>query len=278
MNILSFNRREFTNEVINLVRLDSTPVGIKLYEKSDDVPKQAEEIKKQYTFCQFVTLARINQKICKVTKKNLWCAIAQTYLGLIRDFPEDIALRVVPARTATEEAYWNILNDIPRVEGGSKEAVLVSPLDIMPVDPDIILFFVNSDQLLRLLHGISYHNGERVASRTAAECGTCGEAVATTYCTGKPAIGVPCLGTRGFALSSPAEVILGLPISYAENFLEGLRITHYKWGPYPIRRWVNTPQSVRALYTKGTLTKKENEELYSLMNRLNKEDEVPDGS
>lgn len=212
------------------------------------------------TVCQLVTLARIHGQVVLGDKDNIVCGIAQAMLGLA-PFQKDQASRYAGLRVRDEEAYWNILRDMPKVPVGSREAVLLAPLEATPLEPESILVFADGARVLRLLHAVTWKTGERVAVRTAAEAGTCGEGIAAVTVTGKSVVAFPCYGTRAFGLVADDEIIFALPAGMIEDFMEGLEATHARMSPYPIRKWVHTPPSPRVFFIKPDLSPEQQAQL-----------------
>ncbi len=212
------------------------------------------------TVCQLVTLARIHGQVVLGDADNIVCGIARAMLGLA-PFQKDQASRYAGLRVRDEETYWNILRDMPKVPVGSREAVLVAPLEATPVEPESILVFADGARMLRLLHAVTWKTGERVAVRTAAEAGTCGEGIAAVTVTGKPVVAFPCYGTRAFGLVADDEIIFALPAGMIDDFMEGLEATHARMSPYPIRKWVHTPPPPRVFFIKPDLSPEQQAQL-----------------
>lgn len=248
-----------SQRVVELIRLPSSPVAVRLLHKGEPVPPDVQR-PAGMTVCQLVTLARIHGQAVLGDAESIVCGVARAMLGLAA-FQKDQAGRFAGLRVRDEEAYWNILRDMPKVPAGSREAVVVAPLEGTPVEPESILIFADGARMLRLLHAVTWKTGERVAVRTAAEAGTCGEAIAAVTVTGKPAVGFPCYGSRTFGLVADDEIIFALPAGMVGDFMEGLEATHARISPYPIRKWVSPPPSPRVYFIKPDLSPQEQEEL-----------------
>lgn len=220
--------RAYSRELAELLRLRTLPVAVKFSE--EELGGGAEP---PMTVCQMVSRARVFGETVVANRRTVFCVIAKRMLGLA-ELPPDVPERFAGLRTETAEAYARILDDMPKVELGRYSSVVISPLESVEGDPDVILVFANGAQMTRLLHAATWKTGERVSVRTAAEAGTCGEAIAAAFVRGSYTVAFPCYGTRVYGLAADDEIIFSYPASLAEELLEGLRRTH-EFAPYPPR-------------------------------------------
>lgn len=234
-------RKKISEGIMNLLRLRTLPVGVKLLKDPKELPPGGEILDEPLTFCQFVTCARVYGRTLGVTQENLVCAIAKGNLGF-SDFPAGLAKRFAIVRTSTADAFEKILQTGLRIESGRFKAALLAPLGEIPIDPDVVLLFADGAQMTRLIYAATYQTGERLNINTAAECGTCGEGVAAAFMKDKPTVSFPCYGTRRFALAEDNELIFSFPFRYSWEILRGLDITQKGGFKYPVLRQISSPQ------------------------------------
>lgn len=234
-------KKKISDGYMSILRLRTLPVGVKLFEKRENLPANCEILDQPYTFCQFVTLARVYGRTLGVINENLVCAVAKAFLGFA-DFPKDLAQRFAYVRTSTAEAFEKILQSGLRLKPNQTQAALVAPLEEIPINPDVVLLFGDGAQMTRLIYSATYETGERLNINTAAECGTCGEGVAAAFIKDKPTVSFPCYGTRRFALAEDNELIFSFPYKYSQEILRALNITHKGGFKYPILRQISSPQ------------------------------------
>jgi len=234
-------KEKISEGFMNLLRLRTLPVGVKLLKDRKELPPGCEILDEPLTFCQFVTYARVYGRTLGVSQENLVCAIAKGNLGFA-DFPAGLAKRFAIARTSTGEAFEKILKTGLRIEPGRFQAALVAPLEAIPIDPDVILLFADGAQMTRLIYASTYQTGERLNINTAAECGTCGEGVAAAFMKAKPTVSFPCYGTRRFALAEDNELIFSFPFHHAAEILRGLAMTDKGGFKYPILQQLSSPK------------------------------------
>jgi uncharacterized protein (DUF169 family) len=234
-------KKKISDGYMSILRLRTLPVGVKILGKKENLPGNCEIPDQPFTFCQFVTLARVYGRTLGVTSENLVCGIAKGCLGFA-DFPQDLPQRFAIVRTSTAETFEKILKTGLRLEPGKTKAVLVAPLEEITLDPDVVLLFGDGAKMTRLIYSATYETGERLNINTAAECGTCGEGVAAAFVKDKPTVSFPCYGTRRFALAEDNELIFSFPYRYSREILRALNITQKGGFKYPILRQISPPQ------------------------------------
>ena len=234
-------KKKISEGFMNLLRLRTLPVGVKLLKDRKELPAGCEIFDEPLTFCQFVTYARVYGRTLGVTQENMVCAVAKGNLGF-SDFPEGLARRFATVRTSTAEAFEKILKTGLRIEPGQFNAALVAPLGEIPTDPDVVLLFADGAQMTRLIYAATYETGERLNINTAAECGSCGEGAAAAFVKDKPTVSFPCYGTRRFALAEDNELIFSFPFRYCQEILRGLEMTQKGGFKYPILKQLSSPK------------------------------------
>ena len=228
---------KISKSLTDLLRLKYYPVAVKLFEKVEDVPKEARKPRERITVCQFVGLTKTYGRILYGTVGEIACAYGASNLGFT-ELPGDIKSgeRSVYIYAENQKATKTIIEKIPRIETGKFKAFMVAPLQKTPVDPDLVLISGNSAQITRLILGITWKEkfDGRLYVSSSAHSGVCGDGIAATYTLGKPHLGIPCYGARSFALFQDDELIMGIPAKDLEDTLEGLTKTHEAYMGYPI--------------------------------------------
>ncbi len=82
------DRKQLAEELDSILRLDTRPVGIRLYKSQDDLPRKPFNFK--LNLCQLVAMARRQGKTNTGTPEKMICAMGAACVGLI-DTPEAIA-------------------------------------------------------------------------------------------------------------------------------------------------------------------------------------------
>ena len=73
---------ELGAEVVRLLRLNTVPIGIKLFEKAEAIPKEFDLMDSHCTVCQVIGMARYHEKAVAATRDLAFaCAGGAAVLG-----------------------------------------------------------------------------------------------------------------------------------------------------------------------------------------------------
>jgi len=209
------------------LKLGCSPVAVKLFEKDEHLDKVTKRRPaNKIAICQLFGQARYLNRTLGGTINELGeCAIGAAAFGLA-DYPKDVGegKRMVGIYHATEAIGKKVFAEIPRFKAGTYQAMLAAPLYQCPIDPDIVIFFGNSAQMLRLIHGHVWETGERLEFSCVGEV-VCADVVVRPMKTGKPSLSIPCNGSRILSAVQDTELMMGIPFDLMDKTLEGLDAT-----------------------------------------------------
>jgi len=229
------NFREMSGRLNEFLRLNTYPVAVKLYEKAEELEKTTiRRPQAKVAVCQLFAQARYIGRVLGGTLRDVdVCVFGTTALGFT-EYPDDVqeGKRMLGIYHATEEVGKKVFDEIPRFKSGTYSALIVAPLHRAPVTPDVVLFYGNPAQILRLIHGYVWKTGGRLTFGCNGE-GTCAEAVVLPIKTGKPSLAIPCNGIRVISIVQDSELIMGVPTAWLEPILEGMDATHKGGIRYP---------------------------------------------
>ncbi|MDD2202525.1 MAG: DUF169 domain-containing protein [Firmicutes bacterium] len=214
-------KKQLAVELDRILRLDTKPVGIKLYKSQDDLPRKPFNFK--LNLCQLVAMARYQGKTNTGTPDKMICAMGAACVGLI-DTPEAIASgkAAVGAYVKDQTAGKAFMDNTFKIgdTGKKYDGILAGALESMEEDPDVVVMYVNPAQAMRLIHACTYDTGEKITADTVAEAALCsciGYAVAND----KPVVGFPCAGDRIFGGTQTHEVVFVAPYALVKEKLIG---------------------------------------------------------
>jgi len=219
-----------------LLRLKISPLGIKLFTKVEDVPKEFEVIETVCTLCQIIGMARYHEKAVATTKTAATaCAMGGVSLGFYPP-PDDVidGTRNAGVWAETIEATRKIVENRIFIEQGKFTAVGIAPLNIMPVEPDIVQIWATPVQMLSLVYAQIWDGGNPVELKTNGHGASCNEALTVPYLTGEIRLTLADVGDRRFAYAADDEMIIGIPISRLDRLVDNLKASYkgaYKF-PY----------------------------------------------
>lgn len=124
---------------------------------------------------------------------------------------------------------------MPRLPAGTA-GVLTAPLarPVAGITPDLVVLYLNAAQAMRFVQAFLYHEGGEFVMKSSGDAGVCSRAVAQVHLTGEPAVEIPCLGDRRFAMAQDHELCVGVPLAWLERTVEGLAATHKAGIRYPV--------------------------------------------
>ncbi len=208
---------EMAKKLEELLRLNTRPVGVKMYEKSSDLPRKPQNFK--LNICQIMAMARYQGRANTGTPDKMICAMGAACVGLIKT-PEDIEsgkAAVGPYCKDVEAGRTFMANTYKIGDQGKKyEGIFVEPLENMKEDPDVVVVYCTPAQAMRFIHANTYETGEKISADTVAEaalCSSIGYAIAER----KPVIGFPCAGDRIFGGTQNDELVFVAPFEIMES-------------------------------------------------------------
>lgn len=216
------------------------PVAVKLLTHVSHIPEAARrplrDLKVKMAPCQGSAMARRYGWTVGFGPEDVSCAIAAHTYGWERVTDPrgaiDFLTRMRYARN--EEAGRAVIEGFRKLEMGDGLAVVYSPLEKTKIEPDVVLIYVNPAQLMRLIHGATYHSGEPVTGSFSGRAGSCTEGVIAAHQDKAFKIVVPGNGDRVWASCQDHEMMMAVPADRLRDMLEGLEKTHERGIRYPI--------------------------------------------
>lgn len=224
----------------HLVNPPTFPVAVKILETEEDIPQKAKrplrDLGVKMAPCQGSAMARRYGWTVAFTSEDVGCAIAAHTYGWQRVTNEDgpIYFLTQMSYVSDEKAAAEVLEAFPILETDHNPIVVYSPLERTKVEPDVILIYVNPAQMMRLIHGATYHSGRPFESSFSGRAASCTEGVIGAYLDNTPKVVVPGNGDRVWASCQDHEMIMAVPGSRLAEVVEGLEETHRKGIRYPI--------------------------------------------
>ena len=232
-------------EALNrLIRPLTFPIAVKLVRSVDEFPEKTRRPSSDMGFktniCVGMTMARKYGWTVGMTADDNACPIAAYTFGWSEPESETkkalIDFMVVMKYAANENAAKVSLEGAEQVKlsKGKYAGVVFSPLERTRIEPDLVMIFCNSAQLMRLVHGATQETGVAVQSIFSGRGGTCTEGVLQTLKTGQPKVVLPGNGDRVWAMVQDDEIAFAIPSNWLGPVIRGLEATHQTGVRYPI--------------------------------------------
>jgi uncharacterized protein (DUF169 family) len=236
-------------------RLKTLPLSVKFLQSHDHFPVKtkcpARDLGKRVTICQAVSMVRLYGWTVGLTKADLICVPAMIAFGFsgAESIPATLgelfcAVGFHPkAAPAVNEA-----ENLCTLENGAYSAILIAPLAKGLSDPDIVAFYGNPAQIMRLAQATVHACGKRINGSFGGKV-ECTEYLIAPFQTGAPRIAIPGLGDRIFSMTQDDELVLSIPGSLLQPLYESLKVVGKKVGArYPVPNFLNYQPEFPKMY------------------------------
>jgi len=219
------------------VKPQTFPLALKMLNGEDEIPQDANRPLRDYgasfTLCQALALGRRDGLTIVLDKDSQSCPIALVGLGFVR--PEEYLsgkYALVPTNQPTE-ARIEAAEEMPRLQFGKYKYILISPIQTASFDPDVIIFYGNGTQVMRMIQAAVFASGESLTSKSTG-AGGCLLPIVASVLEGKCKYAVPGNGERRLGLIADGEMSFGMPKKRFEEVISGLKLSHEGKQTYPI--------------------------------------------
>jgi uncharacterized protein (DUF169 family) len=214
------------------------PVGVKLVKEGDALPARAKRPKAdlgmEVALCQSLAFARRYGWVMAVGEADLNCPLALTAFGFKPELDYYAAgCACAGMYTETKAAGAHTESEVPKFSFKEFSYFVCGPLARFETDPDVVVQYGNSAQVMRLLQAALWQEGGYLTSRFSGRL-DCADIVVETMQTGAPQVILPCYGDRIFAQTEDTEMAFSFPWSMCDQIVDGLEGTHKGGVRYPV--------------------------------------------
>jgi uncharacterized protein (DUF169 family) len=229
--------QQLVDELNALLRLKTTVIGMKLFERSDDmmaIPK-IRRPKAIHTTDQIVSMASRLGWTVGVTAEDLAGSQCRAVIGLCEQTEEWLSgksyVGVWHEDAASARARQEALSVVPY---GKYQAMAVSPLASGRLDPpDICLVYATPGQMIILINGLQYRNYKRFDWSVVGET-ACADSWGRALKTGEPSLSLPCFAERRYGGVPDEEMLMALSPAHLRVAIEGMKALAKNGLRYPI--------------------------------------------
>ena len=232
-----FDGAEVTAALNRLLRLRTTPIGMKLFAtraEMEAVPR-IRRPKHIHTTDQIVGQASRNGWTVGITMDDLVGAQCGVVIGLHpRDERWLSGERMSGVWYATDDdaaAHQAAMDCVPF---GRFEAMAVSPLASGRLDPpDICLIYATPAQMILFINGLQWSGYRKLEWGCVGES-ACADSWGRALATGEPSLSIPCYAERRYGGVMEDELLMALPPRFLPGVIEGLERLSANGLRYPI--------------------------------------------
>lgn len=220
------------------LRVATFPVGVKSLAPGEPPPPKAKRPRKDLgvsvAICQSIAFARRYGWTLFFSGEDLACPIAKAVFGFEERNEYYKSGTLADGMYAScREAGARFEEALPKYELGEIGGVAVGPLGRIAFEPETVVVYGNSAQVLRLLNGCLFEKGGSLKSEFSGR-GDCADIIIRGHRTREPQVILPCYGDRIFGMAGDDEMAFTFPWAMREQVVKGLEGTHAGGVRYPI--------------------------------------------
>lgn len=202
---------------------------------ASEFPEKTRRLGQKLAVCQAVTMSRRYGWTVGVSEEDSGCPAASLAFGWTKILDEEALARffVDAGYFSNENVAKKFLGSLDRLEERKYKGLVISPLTRSRIAPDVILVYGNSAQVMRLIQGAMYANGEKVKCEFVGFA-ACTVEIIRTFNTGECQVTIPGTGHRAFAAVYDDEVAFAIPAFKAEEVVDGMKKQRLVKYPIPI--------------------------------------------
>jgi len=234
------------------LRTETFPLAIRIFRSGEPLPERVRrphaDMGIRVAICQGISMARRYGWALAMGPEDLSCPIAQVAFGFkpaIPYYTEGNLAAGMYVESCGQGAFTE--QEVPKLTPEEAGIVVVAPLARCSFEPETILIYGNSAQVMRAAAASLWKTGGALTSTTSARA-DCADIVIRTSRTGQPQVILPCYGDRVFGQTQDHEMVFTLPWAKVPDFLEGLEGTHKGGVRYPIPHYLRYQPEFPASY------------------------------
>ncbi|MBO8171956.1 MAG: DUF169 domain-containing protein [Bacillaceae bacterium] len=236
------------------VRPDTFPLAVRVMKEGEKLPDRVkrpkQDLGERFSICQGVTMARRYGWALAMGGEDLSCPIAKIAFAFSDEvdyytegnLTDGMYTKTCDLGAKTEAA-------VPKFTKEEAGTVLMAPLNRTAFEPELIVVYGNSAQVMRMVAAALYTTGGELTSHFSARA-DCADIVIRTIQTDRPQVILPCYGDRVFGQTHDHEMAFTLPFSMVDAFMEGLQGTHKGGVRYPIPTFLSYEAKYPRTYEK----------------------------
>ena len=234
---LDYNGERIVADLNRLLRLRTTPIGMKLFESMDEMTaiERIRRPKDVHTTDQIVGQAARNGWTVGITAEDLVGAQCSTVIGLHprnEDWLSGDRMNGVWFGSQEDAAAHQKAMDV--VDYGKYQAMAVSPLSSGRLNPpDICLIYATPAQMILFINGLQWTGYKKLDFGCVGES-ACADSWGRALATGEPSLSLPCYAERRYGGVMEDELLMAIPPHLLPKVIQGLEALASNGLRYPI--------------------------------------------
>jgi uncharacterized protein (DUF169 family) len=252
---------EVNAELNQYVKPVEFPVAVKMLESFEPEKLRREhpeakiphlDLGKKVLTCQAMAMARKYGWELILTKDDIPCGSGLVTLGLVKMIDSMAAGQdLVAPYNQSEEARSKRMHQLTCLPSTKYQALLLAPIHRARFEPDAIVIYANTAQVMRLVQGAVFLEGGSLSSSSAGGQG-CSQYISKTILDNECRYVLPGNGDRVFGLAGDGQMIFSMPWGKVESVIEGLKLSHRGGQRLPIPSFLHYDAQMPAQYAELT--------------------------
>jgi len=218
------NMTKMNTKIKDILNVTREPVGVKFIKENNlSTLKDQYDSSTKMRYCQALMRAGKGEKIM-VTADNIACPASAAAFGLkpLPDMLSSGKMLYNMGLFATLEAGAKAMSGMTRLPQGEYSSVILSPLETMEVEPDVVVIESKPEHLMWLSLASIYETGERLEFNSAIFQATCVDSTVIPFTSGKLNSTLGCYGCREATDVTEEENLIGIPYGELSSITENL--------------------------------------------------------
>ena len=210
--------------VLKKIGFNLPPVGVKFsFFRPEDIPPLDRDAR--LSLCEMLKTAQAENRSFYFSKTHAETCVGKILLGMEDMVPFAESGEIGPRLGVFDEARCNqhIYQFVPKLDKGTTNYVLFSPVDRLTFEPDVLVISANPEQAEIVMRAMTYSTGEMYKSKCTPVMG-CAWLLVYPYRTGNVNFIVPALvhGLHGRQLYPADTLLIGIPYRWIPIILANL--------------------------------------------------------
>ncbi len=216
---------KMSQELINSLKLDKSPVAVKIIPPEGDIPEGIEQAEGEKHHCKMIDEARKEGTIRYSLLENQKCDVGAAALGLSEhcgEIQKGDFYYFLNCFGSIEGAR-NTMKEMPMMDSMSSKAIIYAPLEKAPLVPDVVVIVANPKTVMRISQATLYNTGGNLNSSLSGLQSFCSESVVRPMQQKQANLSLGCEGSRMFTGFDDEEMIIGIPIEMLEDVADSAK-------------------------------------------------------
>lgn len=231
------------NALEEILRPKTYPLAVRLVKDESEFPEKTRRPEQKIAICQALAISRRFGWTMGITGEDCGCPGASLIYGWTGGVDESSLAQFfqMAGYASDETAATNIVDNLDHLEQGKFGGLVISPLSRTKIVPEVILVYGNPAQIMRLMQGAMYKEGNKLKNELAGVFSSCASGIIRTRNIGKCQVAILGNGDRVFAGAHDDEMLFSIPAVKADDILLGMRAQRFAKYPIPVNLQIPPP-------------------------------------